>query len=195
MSGAPARRLFFALWPDEAQRAALVRAAAKIVWHCGGRPVPASNLHVTLTFLGSVPESRLEELSTIARRVAATFPQDAMPLAVSLEALEHWAKPQVLAALGSRTMTQEGAASGVVELARLLTDETAAAGFSPDLKPFRVHVTVARKVARPPRSSAVGKIRWSFESFSLIESRTLAEGPVYSVVESYVLGESEKLRR
>lgn len=195
MSVAPARRLFFALWPDEEQRAALVQASGKIARHCGGRPVPASNLHVTLAFLGSVPELRLKELSAIARRAAATYPQDAVPLTVSLEALEHWSKPQVLAVLGRQDESQGAAVSDSVELARTLAKETAAAGFSPDLKPFRVHVTVARKVARPPRSSAVQKVLWSFEAFALVESRTLAEGPVYSVVESYVLGDSEKLRR
>jgi 2'-5' RNA ligase len=38
------------------------------------------------------------------------------------------------------------------------------------------------------------KVPWSFEAFALIESRTLAEGPVYSVVESYLLGGAEKMR-
>ena len=191
MSGTPTRRLFFALWPDEAQRAALAHAAARIVRHCGGRPVPGENLHITLAFLGSVPEPRVEELSAIGRRAAATFPRDALPIALSFETLEHWAKAQVLTLLERKA---EAPASGAAALARILTSETAAAGFSPDLKTFRVHVTVARKVARPPRSSAMRRVEWSFDEFALIESRTLENGPVYSVVESYVLGGAEKVR-
>jgi len=190
---APTRRLFFALWPDDAQRAGLTHAAAGIVRHCGGRPVPGENLHVTLAFLGSVPEQRLPELAAIARRAAATFPQDAAPILVSLETLEHWARPQVLTVLERREEAQ-AAASGAPALARILSTAAAAAGFSPDLKPFRLHVTLARKVARLPRSSAMRRVEWSFEAFALIESRTLPEGPVYSVVESYVLGGSEKVR-
>ena len=193
MSGAPARRLFFALWPDEEQRAALVHAAARIVRHCGGRPVPGQSLHVTLAFLGNVPEPRLPELSAIARRTAAAFPRDAVPIAVSLDALEHWAKAQVLTVLECKEQAQTPA-PGAAALARILSAETAAAGFSPDLKPFRVHVTVARKVARPPRTGAMRKVEWSFDEFALIESRTLEEGPVYSVVESYLLGGAEKMR-
>lgn len=193
MSGAPTRRLFFALWPDAEQRAALVHAAARIVRHCGGRPVPGESLHVTLAFLGSVPEPRLPELSAIAQRTVGTFPRDALPIAVSLETLEHWAKAQILTVL-ERKEAAQAAASGAAVLARILSSETAAAGFSPDLKPFRVHVTVARKVTRPPRSSAMRKVDWSFGAFALIESRTLAEGPVYSVVESFLLGGAEKLR-
>ena len=190
---APTRRLFFALWPDDAQRAALTHAAAGIVRHCGGRPVPGENLHVTLAFLGSVPEQRLPELSAIGRRAAATFPRDAAPIVVSLETLEHWARPQVLTVLERREEAQ-AAASGAPALERILSTAAAAAGFSPDLKPFRAHVTLARKVARLPRSSVMRRVEWSFDAFALIESCTLPEGPVYSVVESYVLGGAEKVR-
>jgi 2'-5' RNA ligase len=194
LSGAPTRRLFFALWPSGAQREALLHAIVKIVRHCGGRPVPAPNLHVTLAFLGSVPERRLEELSAIARRTAAAWPADAAPLAVSLAAPEHWAKAQVLAVLEREEELRGAPAAGAAELARILTTATAAAGFSPDLKPFRAHVTVARKVARAPHSIEMRGVLWSFDDFALVESRTLAEGPVYSVVESYVLGGAEKMR-
>jgi 2'-5' RNA ligase len=194
VSSEPARRLFFALWPDKDQRAALVHATGRIVRRCGGRPVSGTNLHVTLAFLGSVPATRIPELDGIARRTAAGFPRDALPLVLNLEGLAHWAKPQVLTVLEREEEPPGAAPSGVAELAGTLATATAAAGFSPDLKPFRTHVTVARKVARAPRSSAVRKVHWSFHAFALVESRTLAEGPVYSVVESYVLGDAEKVR-
>ena len=194
MSGAPTRRLFFALWPDAEQRAALLHATARIVRHCGGRPVPETNLHLTLAFLGSVPESRLQELCAIGRHAAAAWPADAAPLSVSLAALEHWAKAQVLAVLARKDEPNGTPAPGVAELARILTTQTAAAGFSPDLKPFRAHVTVARKVARAPRAIGMREVLWSFDAFALVESRTLAEGPVYSVVESYVLDDAQRVR-
>lgn len=193
MSETPSRRLFFALWPDDSQRAALLHAAAKTVRHCGGRPVPEPNLHVTLAFLGSVPEPRLADLSAIGQRAAAAFPRSRLPIVVSLQGFEHWAKPQILAVVGEPAASGSQA-TGVAELARTLTRETEAGGFSPDLKPFRAHVTVARKVARGPRALEMQNVSWSFEAFALIESRTLAAAPVYSVVESYVLGSAEKMR-
>ena len=193
MSETPTRRVFFALWPDDLQRAALKHATARTVRHCGGRPVLGSNLHITLTFLGSVPEARIEELSTIGQRIAAAFPRSGLPIVVSLEGFEHWAKPQLLTVVGEAAAAGSPE-TGVAALARTLTRETAGNGFSPDLKPFRAHVTVARKVARAPRSCALPEVSWSFDAFALIESRTLAEGPVYSVVESYVLGGAEKMR-
>ena len=74
----------------------------------------------------------------------------------------------------------------------MLKNETAAAGFSPDLKPFRTHVTVARKVAHAPSTLAVQPVLWRFDAFALIESRTDPGGPVYSVIESYLLVKAEK---
>src|SRR5581483_1928235 len=60
------RRIFFALWPDERVRAALAHATHKAVRSCGGRPVPVHNLHATLLFLGSVPESRIPDVVAVA---------------------------------------------------------------------------------------------------------------------------------
>jgi RNA 2',3'-cyclic 3'-phosphodiesterase len=189
LSGEPTRRLFFALWPDDEQRTALAHTARKAVRTCGGRPVPQANLHLTLVFLGSVPEARVVELTDIARRTAAGFPQGTLPLCLTLGRLAHFAQAQVLAA----EATREAPLEGVAALARKLAAETAAAGFTPDLKPFRPHVTVARKVARAPRPHPMRAVAWRFESFVLIESRTLETGPVYSVVESYTLCGSGKL--
>lgn len=65
-----ARRLFFALWADEAMRQAMAQATRKAASASGGHPVPAENLHVTLAFLGPVPERRLARLGEIARATA-----------------------------------------------------------------------------------------------------------------------------
>jgi len=100
----------------------------------------------------------------------------------------------VLLAVLERKAQARVAAPGAASLARLLSTAAAAAGFSPDLKPFRSHVTVARKVARAPRAIGMREVLWSFDEFALVESRTLAEGPVYSVVESYVLDDAQRVR-
>jgi len=155
--------------------------------------VPLENLHATLSFLGSVPDARLEELRAIAGRAAGRFPPEAAPLVLRFEHLVHFPRAQVLAVLAA---SPEGRALGgdARSLAATLTSETAAAGFTPDLKPFRVHVTVARKVMRAPPAGAIRAVEWTFGFFALIESRTHAAGALYSVVESYALGGSEKLR-
>jgi len=194
----PTRRLFFALWPDAGQRAALVHATRKAVRSSGGRPVPEESLHVTLAFLGSVPERRVAELQAIARRVAEA-PEAGAPMLVSFDRLVHWTKPRILCALDAEGSAgfeaagapRVGALAGAPALAESLKGETTARGFSPDLKPFHAHVTVARKVAHAPAAQPLRPVPWTFDAFALIESRTEPTGPVYSVIESYLLGKTE----
>jgi 2'-5' RNA ligase len=183
----PTQRLFFALWPDEEARGALAHASAKAVRHCGGRPLPTANLHMTLAFLGSVPQGRIPQLQRAARALAAVFAPDG-PLSLSFDRLAHWPRPQILCAIAG------GETPAVLALATTLREALVAAGFCPDLKPFAVHVTVARKVARPPVATLMRPVAWRFESFALVDSRTESAGPIYSVVESYPLVKTEKAR-
>jgi len=178
---APTRRVFFALWPSADERHALARAAHQAAAASGGRPVPEASLHATLAFLGSVPEARLAELGAIARRVAGEFAAAARPPPWRFETLAHWARPRVLVALAREEPRAQA-------LAARLKDLAAATGFRPDLKLFHAHVTVARKVVHA--SAAVPRVRpveWRCDAFALIDSRSEAAGPVYSVVESYLL--------
>ena len=68
------------------------------------------------------------------------------------------------------------------------------AGFSPDLKPFRAHVTVARKVRDPQPLELGAPVHWSCAVLALMESRSGGRGSVYSVVESQLLVKAENLR-
>jgi len=184
---AATRRLFFALWPDEAQRRALEHAAAKAVRHSGGRPVPASNLHVTLAFLGSVAAARIPDLQRIAREQAASLTHVA-PATLTFARLAHWKEAQVLCALAAEQ------SPGMRGLAVALQEAAAALGLSPDRKPFQAHVTLARKVVRPGAELALRAVVWRFDAFALIDSRTEPSGPVYSVIDSYPLIRTDKAR-
>lgn len=181
--------MFFALWPDAALRTTLARATQKAASTSGGRPVPAQSLHTTLVFLGSVPKRRVPELEAIAGRAAAAFSAGpgvpAAPPQLIFDRIEHWQKAQILCA----TVGAESAdAVAVVEsLAEALKRETIGTGFAPDLKPFRAHVTVARKVARPTHELDMHEVRWTFTGFALVESHTAAGGAIYSVINSWTL--------
>jgi RNA 2',3'-cyclic 3'-phosphodiesterase len=187
------RRLFFALWPDDGQRAALVQATAKAVRSCGGRPVPPANLHMTLCFLGGVPVARVADLGGVARLLAASRAPAAAPVMLDFQRLEHWARPQLLCALAAAP-APPAVTTLAQDLALALGQRCAAAGFSPDLKPFRAHVTLARKVVKARFDERIRAVRWEFAAFALVESRTLAGGPVYSVIESYALVETQIVR-
>jgi 2'-5' RNA ligase len=181
--------VFFALWPDEALRVALARATHKAVSASGGRPVDVQGLHATLIFLGSVPERRIPELESIGARVATAFyPRGSAHTALPqllFDRIEHWQKPQIICATVGAESSEGVAVAGA--LADSLREAAAAAGFSPDLKPFRAHVTVARKVARSTPMLDMHSVRWSFAGFALVASRTGVGGAIYSVINSWAL--------
>ena len=177
-------RLFFALWPDEAQRRALERATDKAVRRCGGRPVPPANLHVTLAFLGSVALTRIPELQGIGRAQAHSVSH--APVELAFERLVHWKDAQVLCAVSAAE------SSTARTLAVALQEAATTAGFSAERRPFQPHVTLARKVVRPPRLPRLRAIVWRFEAYALVDSRTEPNGAIYSVIESYPLVAADK---
>jgi RNA 2',3'-cyclic 3'-phosphodiesterase len=151
-------------------QSALAEATRTIMSACDGTAVPPQNFHLTLAFLGAVPESRMPDLTPIAARVALAFKSvaaaggsgDALsgggsPITIVLDRIELWRKSQVLCATPTAEPT---AAIALAEtLKRVLTEQ----GFAPDLKPlelvsnltimkFRPHVTLARKARAPIRS-------------------------------------------
>lgn len=184
--GAETLRLFLALWPSPAEQQRLAGAVEAAVRAGGGRAVPAAHLHLTLVFLGNVRTDLVATLAALARgQLAAITAKDA--LALSFVALEPWCRPQVLVALPEREPQVLGA------LAHSLASTTSAAGCAPDLKPFRAHVTVARKVPRSAAGAAMSPVTWQCECVALVRSDAGPTGPLYSVVESFALGKPEKL--
>jgi 2'-5' RNA ligase len=176
-------RLFFALQPSPAQSAELVERVAPLVAQLQAQPVAAANLHATLCFLGAVPEEKLavlREAADSARGRGTTL---------TFDALDHWLKPKILCATAPETAESAPAR----ELAQRIGAATTAAGFAPDLKPFRAHLTLARKVnarraaeAAWPRDLSLA-VRVHCDRFVLMRSDRAASGSIYSVVASWPL--------
>jgi len=166
------RRLFFAFWPQPRLQAALAQALRPAVERSGGQPVPAQNLHVTLVFVGSVPEADLGKVEGVAATVAQKV--GAGPAVIGLDVLDYWKKPRVLC-----LTTEQPPNTQAASIAELLQDRLAAAGFTPDLRPWRPHVTLARKVTRGSSIGAVQQVEWTFREFALVESRTGPAGSIY----------------
>lgn len=166
-------------------RQAMTQATRQAARASGGRPVPADNLHVTLAFLGSVPERRLPELAEVARGAAAATrsalggadsPDD--PLALAFDRLEYWRAAHLLCALPTEPP------ASVAMLAQKLQELT-----GPTTSPFRPHVTLARKVNRFARTIGMRPVTWSFTDFVLVDSKTLPAGSIYTVLERFPLSQ------
>lgn len=171
-----ARRLFFALWPAPDVRAALEAAAAPVREHCSGSLVPVDNFHITLRFMGNVAEDRLEAL--LGAGDAATGRQFDLPL----ERVGFWDKPAVVW-LGPRNPGDE-----LLRLVANLNTELESAGFGPDPRPYRPHLTLLRKAERGPEQLYLDRrVTWPVANFSLIESETRPDGPVYTPLKTWPL--------
>jgi RNA 2',3'-cyclic 3'-phosphodiesterase len=175
-------RLFFALWPSAAERQSLAASTAEAVSRVEGLPVPGTNLHVTLAFLGAVPGRGFGDLAVIGGQ------GDYPAVALRFDRLEYWAKPKVLVA-----MPVEIPATGR-EIVDRLWERLAALGFERESRPWRPHLTLARKVRRPPpenlqivpRSGASDDpAPWEL---ALVESTTHPEGARYKPLAEWPLG-------
>jgi 2'-5' RNA ligase len=171
--------LFFALWPAHALQVSLAETTQNVVLAAGGRPVPPENFHVTLAFLGLVPEVRISQVRAIAQEVANEVAHP--PVQVNFDAIEYWKKPGLVCAT-ARPATAGNASAAA--LAGALKSHLTGAGFTPDLKPFRAHITLARKAVHPIPTMDLDPVAWSFGEFVLVESRTELQGAVYRVLES-----------
>ena len=179
------RRLFFALWPDTGTRAALARETRKAVRRCGGRPVPPANYHLTLAFLGNQPVDLFDAI------VAAAATVRAAPFELTLERYGHWPKPRVFW-IGPSPVSSEEAATALsapAGLAAQLWDRLEVLGLRREPRPFRAHVTLARKVAALPEVPPPDPLIWKASSFALVESVTEQSGAVYAVAREFALTE------
>lgn len=106
-----------------------------------GRAVPAANWHLTLRFLGA---TRADQLATVRDRLRAA------DLGAAFEArfggLGAFSRPRSARVLW--IATTEGA-DRLRDLARIAEDAARAAGFAPESKSYRPHLTLSR--IQPPR--------------------------------------------
>lgn len=178
--GPRALRLFFALWPGESHRAALARAAAAAIAQVAGRPVPPGNLHVTLAFLGRVAGRDFA-------RLVALGGQESWPnVGLDFGPVEYWAKPKVVVAMPD---TVPAAGQAIVD--RLWQGLTPL-GFVREPRPWRPHLTLVRRVTRPPPEnlklvSIPDDPREPAWRLALVDSIAGPEGPRYKPLADWPL--------
>jgi len=176
-------RLFFALRPAPEQSAALVDRVAPLIARLQAQRVPPENLHATLCFIGAVAVEHLERLVETAAGVRGRR------ASLCFDALEFWQKPKVLCA----TTGESVGATAAQDLAAALATAIVGAGFTPDIKPFRAHLTLARKV----HAQRAAECDWPqdlmppvlvhCDQFVLMRSDRGESGSIYSVVASWPL--------
>jgi RNA 2',3'-cyclic 3'-phosphodiesterase len=151
----PTIRLFTALWPAEATRAALLAHADAWSWPAAARRTRPERLHVTLHFLGSV---EAELVPALKKRLNVAWAGCELLLdrpqvwPGGIAVIEASEVPPALAALHAR-----------------LGERLEGLGLALEARRYRPHVTLARKAfgARPPTAA----VRWQAgPAFALVQS-------------------------
>ena len=175
-------RLFVALdLPDavRASLAALGAAADRDAW----RALPAGSLHLTLAFLGSRPPGDVE---AIARVLDAEAGGPAPRLSMNAPLLLPPRRPRVLTvALADPDGTLAGLQS------RVSAGLEAAGVYTPEKRPFRAHITVARLRPRartaPAPQLALDDAPFAAPSLTLYRSQLHPKGARYTAVAGAML--------
>ncbi len=174
----PVRRLFFALWPDQVLRSQLVestRHARRKLSKAGARMVDTANIHITLAFLGNVPDEQYQCLSNSAGRVqAGSFD-------LLLDRWGFFRRAQVF------YLTPAAVPGGLERLVGQLWDVAGSCGLKTDPRPYQPHLTLARKVTARLDLPAPVSILWTPADFVLVSSETRSSGPVYQVLQRWPL--------
>lgn len=163
-------RLFFSLWPDEGVAHRLQAASGLLQIEGRARFVPVANFHLTLAFIGEVPDEQLGALRDIGRSMQASA------FTAVCDALEYWPQARVIVAA-----VREPSAM-LLELSRKLHD---AVGLP--RAPFRPHVTLVRKLTQAPVLPPMSPIVWRVEQFALVRSETGGAASAYTVLDTWPL--------
>jgi RNA 2',3'-cyclic 3'-phosphodiesterase len=192
MAMATVRRLFFALWPDQAWSARMIGAAAAQIaaadGAAAGRALAGADLHVTLCFLGAVAEP---ELAGLLQRAAGI---EVAAFELEFVRLEWWRQSRVLAATVAHVPPEgEGLAAALAAAAREV-------GLTPDPRAWRPHMTLLRGAAAGAAAPAAANaplplpLRMPATRFYLAQSQGLgaqvcsnAAAPRYATLASWPL--------
>jgi 2'-5' RNA ligase len=171
-------RLFTAIAIPADLRASLtdlldqLRPLAELQW---SKP---EKLHITTTFIGEWPESRLDELMAVLADVKSE------PIPIAVKGLG-WMNPRVLAA-------GIVAPPALTSLARSTGDALASIGVAIEKREYHPHLTLARRKHRHPATQldqAVSKLSSSeFGSFTAATfALFLSHGGKYTLLKEYAL--------
>lgn len=165
------KRLFFALWPSDQARKQIDSLSCSMP-SSYLKKIKADNLHVTLVFFGNVDT----ESELMLRENMNDIKVD--PFVLHFDQLAFWSKPRILCLLAQHYDEQ------LLILFNELKCKVEQCGIKTEERPYKPHVTVARKASELIDAKAFS-IEWPAQSFCLIESCSTADGVHYQVLQRW----------
>ena len=169
------KRLFFALWLDEAVVQKINRDVIGYFSHCQGRVLKPDNWHITLAYFGSADAI----VQTCLEQQAGKIFSPSFEL--QLSQCGYWPRPKVA------WLAPAEIPDALNHLTEELQREIQSCGFKPDARKFQPHITLVRKARQRPSVSEIEAVNLKVSEFCLVESRTKAGGAQYTVLKRWPL--------
>ena len=142
--------------------------------------VPTENLHLTIKFLGEVPENHIDRLFEAVSKTASGFG----PFGVMLANLGFFP------ALNGAKVVWIGADGGIdnlLDLFQELENNLENIGYDRESRTFSPHLTIGRvkkdKKARiPEKFPEFGQVRFDVKGLAVIKSKLTPAGPIYEKI-------------
>jgi 2'-5' RNA ligase len=167
-------RLFFALWPDAATRAAL-QACVPRQPRASGRRIPGEKLHLTVLFLGQTTRDVRQCLESAADAVRCPA------FVLKLTRTGYFPRSRVLWA-GMAEVPED-----LAVLHEALKTGARSCGCGIEARAYAPHITLMRNAAGPLPSTDRLEVIWEVREFALVASRSTAEGMLYETLKSWRL--------
>jgi 2'-5' RNA ligase len=167
------RRLFLALWPACDLRNSLTTALTTLPLPVGVRRVSSADWHITLAYLGTVPEAARPDIETLLTE----FPGQPEPLV--LDTMEWWPE----AGVGVWAASHVPPALLVAQAQ--LSVRLHALGLRVDTRPWRPHLTFARAMNGPIDGNPPTPLAWRIRYLALVESHLTVGSGSYSVIATH----------
>lgn len=161
------KTVFFALWPDNRQRDRLRDVINSVAKTVEGRVVDRREWHITLVYIGDVPDDQIPYLLERASRIQVE------PFRLSFDKLEFWARPKV-ACVVAPTIPAE-LQSLIAALNSIVQDF----GVVPNDRTYRPHITVARNARTFSTERLTQRATTEWSRFELMESVRVPGGVTY----------------
>ena len=173
----PTARVFFALWPTDAERRQLAAWQTPLHHLCGGRAMSSETLHSTLVFIGEIESSRLEALQLAAQEV------NGESFELCFDTAHYWGHNHIVYA-SSKHLPQQ-----LAQLANTLAQRLILHRFKFDQRDYKLHVTLLRNARWTDAPlPAMQPVRWQVKDFALVQSVPQDGLASYRVLVRFPLG-------
>lgn len=159
-------KYFFALSPDASSRMQIQHIMKRLPADPALKLQTTANLHQTLLFLGQLDQQQINAL------LKHTDSLHFSTIDMQFDHLSYWAEPKIFC------LTSRAPSTELYNLVNQLEHIAGEADIKVDVKPYRPHITLARK-AKETLAVPIAPVRFKAEQLILMKSVSTEHGPQY----------------